>query len=169
MIAMLDDESMRKVVQGPDNRSRGLVSCRIQKTDQVDHNRYFNLPRGIPGDEQAYEFMVWDFVLTRDDESEVSLHPSLSENKLDCINGVRGTDREVPKTGLDGSSGPSTFKHSLKIDAKPLSNPGNDSCVYPHSGVSGLPLAFVPLHPSALTRLHPAAHDSSVSSPCTLE
>ena len=82
MIAMLDDESMPKVVQGPDNRSRGLVSCRIQKTDQVDHNRYFNLPRGIPRDKQAYEFMVWDFVLTRDDESEVSLHPSFRKNSV---------------------------------------------------------------------------------------
>ena len=70
----------------------------------MDHNRYFNLPRGIPGDGQAYEFMVWDFVLTRDDESEVPLHPSFSKNKVECINGVRGTDHEVPKTGFDGST-----------------------------------------------------------------
>ena len=70
--------------------------------------------------------MVWDFVLTRDGESEVSLHPSLSENRVDCINGVRGTDREVPKTGLDGSSGPGTFKRvksegvyeTFKFDSK---------------------------------------------------
>ena len=115
---------MRKVVQGPDNRSRGLVSRSIQKTGQVDRNRNFNLPRCIPRDKQAY--MLWDFVLTRDDESEVSLHPSLSKNKVECIYWVGGTDREVPKTDLDGSSGPGTFKRvksegvheTLKLDSK---------------------------------------------------
>ena len=81
-----------------------------QKSDQLDHKRYHNLPRGIPDCEQANTLMVWDFVPTRDDGSCVSLHPNYSNAKVDCKYGERGTDHEVPRTGLGGSSGPGTFK-----------------------------------------------------------
>ena len=45
MVAQLDDESMRFVVEGLDtgdkqNRSRGLVQCSIQETDRYDHQRH---------------------------------------------------------------------------------------------------------------------------------
>jgi len=43
MVAQMDDESMRKVVQGLDNRSRGLTSCRLQETDKYDHVRHHGL------------------------------------------------------------------------------------------------------------------------------
>ena len=105
----------------------------------------------MPRDRQAY--VLWDFVLTRDDESEVSLHPSLSENRLDCINGVRGTDREVPKTGLDGLSGPGTFKRvksegvheTLKFDSKYArrQTPQSRSSVGTNSSIEDRRQAFV--------------------------
>ena len=108
MVAQMHNDSMRKVVQGLDNRSRGLTSCRLQKTDQYDHKRHHNLPRGTPGGEEM--FKVWDFVLTRDDGSCVSLRPNYSNTKIACKYGEREADHEVPRTGPGGSSGPGTYK-----------------------------------------------------------
>ena len=55
MVAQLDADSMRKVVQGPENRSSALTSCRLQETGQYDHKRHHNLPRGAPGCEETFK------------------------------------------------------------------------------------------------------------------
>ena len=88
MVALLDDDSMRKVVQGPDYRSRGLISC-----------KFFTLGRSMG-----------EFVLTRDDGSCVSLRPNHGNKNVKCKYWERETDHEVPMTGLGGTSGPGTFK-----------------------------------------------------------
>ena len=100
MVAQLDDDSMRTVVQGPDYRSRGLISCSYRR-----HMEY----------KGEYEFgtlleMVWEFVLTRDDGSCVSLRPNHDNKNVKCKYWERETDHEVPMTGLGGTSGPGTFK-----------------------------------------------------------
>jgi hypothetical protein len=83
MVAQMDDASMRLVVEGPgatqpgvagpQNRSRGLVSCSIQQTDKYDHKRH----NAFPGAQQM--FKVWYFILVRSDGSSVTLHPNYSD------------------------------------------------------------------------------------------
>ena len=75
MVAQMDDESMLQVVQGPEDRSRGLTSCRLQQSEKYDHKRHHAQGAG------SQMLKVWDFVLTRDDGSCVSLHPNFSSTK----------------------------------------------------------------------------------------
>jgi hypothetical protein len=108
MVAQMDDHSMRMVVEGLDgvNRSRGLVSCRLQQIEQYDHKRHHAAGVGMLMD----MLHIWDFALTRDDGSQVFLHPSYSNTKIECYEGEY-LDYEVPKSGMGGTSGRGTFKH----------------------------------------------------------
>jgi hypothetical protein len=108
MVAQLDEPSMRFVVNGEDpGRSRGLVSCKLEKSDRYDHKRAHANPGGpnMP--------KIWDFILVRDDGSKIALHPNYSNTKIECLNvlGPNYSDHEIPRTGLGGTSGPGTFKH----------------------------------------------------------
>ena len=131
MVAQLNDESMRFVVEGdgatepgsagPPNRSRGLVSCCIRKGGKYDHKRH-HAKQGVQ--EMMKE---WDFVLFRDDGSSLSLHPNFSNTKVAYKAGYSLlNDHEVPSTGLGGTDGRGTFKRfttkgverTLKFDAR---------------------------------------------------
>ena len=56
--------------------------------------------------------LIWDFVLVRDDGSEVSLHPNYSDTKIQCYSiGADVADHELPASGLGGTSGRGTFRY----------------------------------------------------------
>ena len=42
LVAQLDESSMQYVVEGPDNGSRGLTSCKLIETKRYDHKRHAN-------------------------------------------------------------------------------------------------------------------------------
>ncbi len=102
MVAQLDDESMRVVVEGPGdaaNRSRGLTRCMIQQSDVYDHKRHF------AARDSNEHLKVWNFVLVRDDGNMVALHPNFSNTKVSCQFGGPISDHELPRTGRGGTSG----------------------------------------------------------------
>ena len=124
MVAQLDEESLAYVVEGPlldPNRSRGLISCRLQKRrNSYDHKRHHALRQQgeAPTMDLLYE---WDFVLVRENGTEVWLHPSYNSSKVSCnercepdVGGLLGSPQpqpdDVPLNGLGGSSGPGTYK-----------------------------------------------------------
>jgi hypothetical protein len=49
--------------------------------------------------------------LTRSDGQLIALHPSYSNNKVECKYGLPGTDDQVPAAGPGGSDGQGTYKH----------------------------------------------------------
>ena len=109
MVAQMDEHSMQMVVHpqfadGNFPRSRGLVGCRLQKTDRYDHKRHH--AKGYP--EMLF---VWDFVLVCEDGTQVFIHPNYSNTKIEFYRGVPEQDHELPRTGPGGTSGPGTFKY----------------------------------------------------------
>ena len=72
MVAQMNDESMRQVVYGlgckTQCRSRGIVSCRVQKTDRYDHKTSHK--NGTAVAEKGAMEKTWDFVLVEDDLEE---------------------------------------------------------------------------------------------------
>ena len=113
MVAQMDDQSMRMVVQGPDNRSRGLTSCRLQQTEKYDHKRHHALGP------DCKMLKVWDFILMRDDGSCVSLHPNFSSTRFAAKFSEPDVDHEIPRAGRGRSEGPGTYKYytNKQVDA----------------------------------------------------
>jgi hypothetical protein len=123
MVAQLDDESMRVVVEGPGdaaNRSRGLTRCMIQQSDVYDHKRHF------AARDSNEHLKVWNFVLVRDDGTMVALHPNFSNTKVSCQFGGWRSDHELPRSGRGGTSGRGTYRYfinkhedvTLRFDAR---------------------------------------------------
>lgn len=112
MVGQLDAASRRLVVEGPDYRSRGIVQCRIQKTDIYDHKRHHAL--GLTDVAPQDTLKVWDFILTREDGSYVCLHPNYLNHRVECKYGTPPTDHEVPRTGPGGTSGPGIFRYFVR-------------------------------------------------------
>jgi len=90
MVAQLDAHSLELVVGGlcmSPNRSRGLVSCRLQKTDRNDQiwdmMKLLPIAGRIAHTEE--KLMVWDFVLERIDGTEVWLHPCHNNPRVNCL------------------------------------------------------------------------------------
>ena len=111
MVAQLDDESMAYVVNGPDNRSRGLVACWVSsRPHSYDHKRHHQLKEARNPKKDA-QLRVWDFFITRDDGSSIRLHPQWSTTKVETFAGG-GHDEEVepPVHGLGESDGRGTYK-----------------------------------------------------------
>ena len=117
MVAQVDERSMQMVVQGLDDasRSRGLVSCRLQKTDRYDHKRHHAAEAEL-GPQMLF---VWDFVLVCSDGAQVFLHPNYRNTKIECYTAEPEQDHEFPLSGLGGTSGPGTFKYfkNKKVEA----------------------------------------------------
>jgi hypothetical protein len=107
MVGQLDAESLQLLLEYHD-RSRGIVSCQIRKTDRYDHARHHALKhlRASPD-----MLLIWDFVLLCEDGTEVFLHPNYSDKKIAAFIGEPQQDHEVPRTGLGGTSGKGTFKY----------------------------------------------------------
>ena len=111
MVKQIRDVDRKLVVQGQDNRSRGLVSCRLQQSTLYDHTRH-HVCFGDNG-EMRYQ---WHFLLTRDDGSVVCLQPCWKNTKIVCRFKEPTKDETVPKKGgIGGTDGPGTFrKHAEK-------------------------------------------------------
>ena len=116
MVAQMDEQSMKMVVNGLSDvepqsqaadRSRGIVSCRLQKSPRYDH-KWHHAVRGMAKPEKMWD--IWDFCLVRDDGIEVFIHPEWKGTKIPCYVGEAPEDREIPRNGLGGSNGPGTFR-----------------------------------------------------------
>ena len=140
MVAQMTDDSMRLAVQGlggPTGRSRGIVSCRLQRFDRYDHKRHYaerhpeqgkgkHATQSMPPPRAKEMLVTWDFVLVCDDGTQVCLHPNFKDRKIRCFTGEGVQDHEIPNTGLGGTSGEGTYnklkhKHypySLTFDEK---------------------------------------------------
>ena len=82
--------------------------------------------------------------MTREDGTEVSLHPNWSKNKVESKEGVRDADREVPKTGIGGSSGPAHLNSSYRMGVdKTLKFDSKRSNQVRHSGEENISKYFV--------------------------
>jgi hypothetical protein len=111
MVAQMDDESMQHVVEGP-NHSRGLISCRLDKLDVLDNQRNTAEIRAGRATRQNPAYLyTWDFVVVRDDGTQVWMHPTWSNTKIQVSSTAPARDHEVPRSGPGGTSGPGTFKH----------------------------------------------------------
>ena len=117
MVAQLDLESTRHVVEGPqlvDLNSMTavaetcekpcLIECYLAKTDKYDHKRHAAFGRN-----RIYH--IWDFVLERNNGTRIWLHPDYKSTKITSYEGDSPSDHEVPASGKGGTSGPGTYKH----------------------------------------------------------
>ena len=131
MVAQMDDRSMQRALQALDDsreldRSRGFVSCRLQRTDVYDHKRHHASVLLAPGGGAGMLF-VWDFVLVCEDGRQVFLHPNYSNTEIECYTGEPEQDHELPRGGLGGTNGPGTFLYfknknvqaTLRFNANP--------------------------------------------------
>ncbi len=116
MVAQLRADDCQKLCQGlcqededPADRSRGLIGCRIQKTEVYDHKRHSALQdtSDPPGD----ILYVWHFVLECEHGAQVFLHPNYSNPKVECHREALLPDYEIPRSGLGGTSSRGTFKY----------------------------------------------------------
>ena len=110
MVAQMDTTSMRLVVHGPDDRSRGIVSCRLEKTEITDHKRNAARRTNPLARSPGEQLMAWDFVVVRDDGGFCRLHPNYSDTRITLGWGAAVADAACPRTGLGGTSGRGTFK-----------------------------------------------------------
>jgi hypothetical protein len=107
MVAQLALGDMQRVVCGED-RSRGLVGCRLAKANQYDHKRS-HARFETTGEKRWSE--VWDFVLDRSDGTCVSLHPHFKGTSVSMREGLPEPSHTMPKGGPGTSEGPGTYKH----------------------------------------------------------
>jgi hypothetical protein len=103
---------------GPDlfaqARSRGIVKFTCEETEKDDHKRMAALRKkneaeGVVIEGGCVRLNEWHFVLERDDGSVLTMHPNISNTKIQVKHGRVSADRTIPRTGLGGSSGPGTF------------------------------------------------------------
>ena len=120
MVAQLDEESMRIVVNGREGRSGGLVNCSIGPVKETyDHKRQHKLA-DAKKDVSKIRLPILYFQLMRYDGTKVRLHPERSTTKFD---GHEMTDapgpKDPPPQGLGKSSGPGCYK-SFKLHERKL-------------------------------------------------
>ena len=136
MVAQLDAESMKRLVEGPytavaegnchcgtshkasatvvDNAAvveggpKTIKGCALVKTDRYDHKRNYALK------DPTTVYCIWDFVFFRSDGSQIGCHPEYSTTKFGSYEGKAQRDHELPKGGKGGSSGDGTYKYFKK-------------------------------------------------------
>ena len=109
MVAQMDEFSRRLLCKGLDDRSRsrGVVSCRLQKTDMYDHKRHHADP-----ERQDEMLFVWDFVLTLEDRTQIFLHPAYNGLKIQAFAHEPRRDHELPRNGKGGTKAPSSISRT---------------------------------------------------------
>ena len=121
MVAQLRDEDLAKVVEGPEGRSRGLVSCwAMPRKNTYDHKRHkqqldasTGAPKGRP------VLPTWDFLLTRDDGTAVRLHPQYKTYKVQSFQLADEAEPVEPPPTLGGSWGRGTYRYYKTLGAGP--------------------------------------------------
>ena len=109
MVAQMDEESIKYVVEGGDS-TRGLVGCEVRKrTGSYDHSRQ------VKRLGQGSRLTKWDFVLKRSDGTAVRLHPEWSSNKILTLAVEGEGETEIPRNGLGMSDGRGTFRHYKEV------------------------------------------------------
>ena len=110
MVAQLTTESISIAVRGENGRSGGLVACSFAaRPNSYDHKRHHHWrTKGWQGEQK---FPIWDFILHRDDNTAIRLHPQWSTVKVETFE-FDGHDEPVepPPKGLGKSKGPGTYK-----------------------------------------------------------
>ena len=118
MIAQLDEESMVRVVTGADGRSGGAVSCELRPRP-LSYDRKRHRGNRLAGNRhQTIRLPRWDFLVMRDDDSGVRLHPEWNSPRF-AIYEVRPYDApvEIPARGLGRSDGRGTCARYRSIGA----------------------------------------------------
>ena len=121
MVAQLTDDSIRKVLGATDSKEKQdtakerpcLVSCCVStRPNSYDHRRHSLTPTDK-------ELNIWDFLLTRNDGSQIRLRPAWSKTKVDVMD-PDGTSEQVtpPTMGRGKSDGPGTFRKYEKEQRK---------------------------------------------------
>ena len=95
MVAQMTDESMRKVVRGPQYLSRGIVHCTLIETEKFDHARHDALKK--KRDPDLPKLKVWDFLLQRDDGTCITFHPEYSKTKFKCLYSLPKVDHAITR------------------------------------------------------------------------
>ena len=121
MVAQLKPDDLKYVVQGPENRSRGIEKCVLQESTVDDYQRHAAVKAaGQMGvqllslhgqDVSAMTMRQWHFILTRDDESVAIIKPGWSNTKVEYRTAVAEDPHESAETNWGGRSGPGTFKY----------------------------------------------------------
>ena len=105
MVAQMDEDSIRYVVEDGDN-SRGLVGCEIRRRGNAyDHKRQVQCPDGHP------QLRDWDFILKRSDGAAVRLHPQGSHKGIPTFEVESAEEIQIPRNGLGKSDGRGTFTY----------------------------------------------------------
>jgi hypothetical protein len=116
MVAQLDDDSMRRVVTGPEGRSGGLVGCSCApRPNSYDHSRHHVL-KETTGTPPTIKLPVWDFAVHRADGSGIRLHPEWSKPHCSSFE-AQGHAEEVapPRAGLGRSDGKGTYRYYKEV------------------------------------------------------
>ena len=111
MLSQLDEESLQYVVNGPENRSCGVVRCCVApRPNSYDHKRHHALKEaGKPVLDR--KLPVWDFVILRADGTATRLHPDWAKTYIETF-APQGYEDPVmePAKGLGKSDGPGTYR-----------------------------------------------------------
>ena len=118
MIAQLDDDSMAFVVTGQDGRSGGVVSCRVCPCPgSYDHKRHHK--KASEGNRhQTVRLPRWDFLVMRDDDTGVRLHPDWNSPQFKFYPELPDVAPvQIPRGGLGRSEGRGTYVRYRSVGA----------------------------------------------------
>ena len=115
LVAQMDEESIRYVVEDGDS-SRGLVGCEFRpRTDSYDHSRQVQPAYG-----DRAQLRCWDFILRRSDGTAVRVHPEWTKTTIPTF-AVEGQGvTQIPRNGLGMSDGHGTFRYYRNLGRERL-------------------------------------------------
>ena len=119
LIAQLDDESMKIVVEGENRKSHGLIGCAIMvRPNSYDH-RMVVQESAVAQQNRDEMLRVYDFIITRWDGSKIRLHPQRIKPDVETFSGEGPTEQvPLPKKGHGKSDGPGTLQHFVKTQTQ---------------------------------------------------
>ena len=119
LIAQLDDESMKIVVEGENRTSHGVIGCSIMvRPNSYDHTMAVQESAEAQQNRED-TLQVYDFIITRWDGSKIRLHPQRIKPDVETFSGEGPTNKFLyPKMGHGKSDGPGTAQHFVKTQAQ---------------------------------------------------
>jgi hypothetical protein len=83
LIAQLDDESMKIVVEGENCTRHGVIGCSILvRPNSYDHKMVVQ-ESAVAQQNRDETLRVWDFIITRFDGTKVRLHPQRNKASVE--------------------------------------------------------------------------------------